>query len=44
MRCPAYGKLALATVWSRPKPRVSEIMATSWSDLFQIRSTEWDEF
>ena len=43
-RCPACGEAAMVTVWSRPKPRVSEIMATAWGDLFQIRLTEWDEF
>lgn len=43
-RCPACGQAAMATVYSRSKPRVSEIMATPWSDLFQLRMTQWDEF
>jgi len=40
----ACGEAAMVTVYSRSKPRVSEIMATAWSDLFQLRLTEWDEF
>ena len=42
-RCPACGKGTLVPVWAQPRPRVSDVMAMTLADLYQIRLTEWDE-
>jgi len=43
-KCPVCGRGEMVVVWSRERPRVSDILAMRLADLYAMRLTEWDEF
>jgi len=43
-RCPVCGRGKMVVVWKRARPRVSDILAMSLADLYDMRLAEWDDY